>query len=152
MKNIINRLINGISIISMLIMVTLVFMNVLLRYFFDSGLPWSEEIARIAFVWVVFLGIMIANRDRDHLQVDIVTSRLSGVIGNVVFLFQRLITVFVLISVIIGGSKLIILTKDQGLPSTGIPTPIIYIAGVVACSILLLTIIASIFSKKGVNS
>ncbi|TMX42108.1 TRAP transporter small permease [Vibrio sp. Hep-1b-8] len=151
MKRLINwldQLVNLVAIASMLTMVILVFMNVVLRYAFDSGLPWSEEASRIAFVWVVFLGIIIANRDNSHLRVDIIVSRLGNIGQKITGAIAGIVIVLVLISVLIGGSKLIALTHAQGLPATGIPTSVIYIAGVISCSILLIGIVAKVFKKK----
>ncbi len=151
MKKAIDRIfevVNWVSTISLMIMVVLVFLNVVLRYLFDSGLPWSEEASRIAFVWVVFLGIVIANRDDSHLRVDVVASKLHGLPKKITKITQGLITLLVLISVLIGGIKLMMLTHAQALPATGLPTSIIYIAGVGACLVLLVTIVLSFFSKN----
>lgn len=151
MKRLINwldQLVNLVAIASMFTMVILVFMNVVLRYAFDSGLPWSEEVSRIAFVWVVFLGIIIANRDNSHLRVDIIVSRLGKIGQKITGAITGIVTVLVLVSVLIGGSKLIALTHAQGLPASGIPTSVIYIAGVMSCSILLIGIVAKVFKKK----
>jgi TRAP-type C4-dicarboxylate transport system permease small subunit len=38
-------------------MVILVFGNVVLRYGFNSGITFSEEVSRFLFVWMVFLGL-----------------------------------------------------------------------------------------------
>lgn len=151
MKKLIDRIfdvVNWVSMIALLIMVILVFLNVLLRYMFDSGLPWSEEASRIAFVWVVFLGIVIANRDDSHLRVDIAVSKLNGLPKKIAKGIQSIITILVLISVLIGGTKLMLLTHAQALPATGFPTSIIYIAGVISCAALLVTIVLSFFSKN----
>lgn len=53
-------------------LVCLVFAQVVLRYFFNSGLPWSEEMARYLFVWVCFLGAALAVRNRGHITVEVV--------------------------------------------------------------------------------
>ncbi|WP_024717743.1 TRAP transporter small permease, partial [Pseudomonas putida] len=37
----------------------LIFTNVVLRYGFNSGLFFSEEISRLAFVWLVFAGAQL---------------------------------------------------------------------------------------------
>ena len=58
-------------------MVVMVFGNVVLRYVFDSGIDVSEELARIFFVWLTFIGAIVAMRDGTHLGVDTVVSRLS---------------------------------------------------------------------------
>ncbi|QUX92271.1 TRAP transporter small permease [Marinomonas sp. A3A] len=49
----------------------LVFSNVILRYLFDSGITWSEEMSRYLFVFMIFLGTTRAMKFNQHLNVDI---------------------------------------------------------------------------------
>ncbi len=51
-------------------MVVMVFGNVVLRYGFNSGLDFSEELSRFFFIWVTFLGAIIALRENAHLGLD----------------------------------------------------------------------------------
>lgn len=60
------------------LMVVLVFGNVVLRYGFNSGIALSEELSRWLFVWMIFMGAIIAVRERTHLGTDVVVSRLSA--------------------------------------------------------------------------
>lgn len=48
----------------------MVFGNVVLRYGFNSGIVISEELSRIFFVWLTFLGAVTVFRDREHVGVD----------------------------------------------------------------------------------
>jgi TRAP-type C4-dicarboxylate transport system permease small subunit len=59
------------------VMVVLVFGNVVLRYAFNSGLTISEELSRWLFVWVTFLGAIVAMKEGAHLGSDTLVSRLS---------------------------------------------------------------------------
>lgn len=59
------------------VMVVMVFGNVVLRYGFNSGITVSEELSRWAFVWMTFLGAVIALRDNGHLGTDILVGRLG---------------------------------------------------------------------------
>lgn len=68
------------------LMVVLVFGNVVLRYGFNSGITISEELSRWAFVWMTFLGAVVALKDRDHLGTDMLIGRL-GPTGKKVCLF-----------------------------------------------------------------
>jgi TRAP-type C4-dicarboxylate transport system permease small subunit len=61
----------------MLGMVVMVFGNVVLRYFFNSGIVVSEELSRFFFVWLTFVGAIVAVRDGTHLGMDNVVARLS---------------------------------------------------------------------------
>ena len=58
------------------LMVVLVFGNVVLRYGFNSGLTLSEELSRWLFVWMTFLGAVVALNDRAHLGTDSLIARL----------------------------------------------------------------------------
>lgn len=58
------------------LMVLLVFSNVVGRYGFGSGFAGAEEVARLLFVWLVFLGAILALRRRAHLGVELVVQRL----------------------------------------------------------------------------
>lgn len=54
----------------LLAMVLMVFGNVVLRYVFNSGITVSEELSRICFVWLVFIGAVVAMREGGHLGMD----------------------------------------------------------------------------------
>ena len=58
-------------------MVLMVFGNVVLRYAFDSGIQVSEELSRFFFVWLTFIGAIVAMRDGTHLGMDGFVTRLS---------------------------------------------------------------------------
>lgn len=51
-------------------MVIMVFGNVVLRYGFNSGIISSEELSRFLFIWITFLGAIIAMRENAHLGLD----------------------------------------------------------------------------------
>lgn len=71
------RVLEGAIALMLAVMVVLVFGNVVLRYIFDSGITVSEEIARWLFVWLTFLGALVALRHEEHLGSDFLVSRLG---------------------------------------------------------------------------
>jgi C4-dicarboxylate transporter DctQ subunit len=44
--------------------------QVLLRFAFGLGYAWMEEIARMLFIWVIFLGAVVAMRENLHIRVE----------------------------------------------------------------------------------
>jgi TRAP-type C4-dicarboxylate transport system permease small subunit len=48
-------------------MATSVFINVVLRYGFGSGVAASEELSRLLFVWMVFIGAAVAYPAGEHM-------------------------------------------------------------------------------------
>lgn len=57
-------------VLCLLAMVIMVFGNVVMRYVFNSGILISEELSRYAFIWLTYLGAMVAMREGGHLGVD----------------------------------------------------------------------------------
>jgi TRAP-type transport system small permease protein len=77
------RLAEAAMALSLAGMVLAVFLNVLLRYFFNTGLAISEELSRLLFVWLVCIGAVLALAEGKHLGFDMVTSRLRGLPATV---------------------------------------------------------------------
>jgi TRAP-type transport system small permease protein len=57
-------------------MVIMVFGNVILRYAFNSGITVSEEMSRYCFIWLTYIGAMLAMREGEHLGVDTLVKHL----------------------------------------------------------------------------
>ncbi len=63
-------------VIFMVAMVVMVFGNVILRYGFNSGITVSVEMSRYCFIWLTYVGAMVAMRDGAHIGVDTLIRRL----------------------------------------------------------------------------
>ena len=59
------------------LMVALVFGNVFMRYALNSGFTLSEELSRWLFVWLTFLGAVVALRANGHLGTDMLVGKLG---------------------------------------------------------------------------
>ena len=57
----------------------LVLMNVFLRYFMNTGIYWSEEVATMCFVWCIFVGSASAYKNGAHLGVDLLVKKLPKI-------------------------------------------------------------------------
>jgi TRAP-type C4-dicarboxylate transport system permease small subunit len=71
-----DRLFSFLMVACLALMVVMVFGNVLLRYGFNSGITMSEELSRWLFVWMTFLGAVVAMRRHTHLGTDTLVARL----------------------------------------------------------------------------
>jgi TRAP-type transport system small permease protein len=64
------RAVEVLLVVFLTLMVIMVFGNVVLRYGFNSGIISSEELSRFLFIWITFLGAIIALREGTHLGLD----------------------------------------------------------------------------------
>lgn len=69
---IVERILEATSIAAMLVAVGVACLQVTLRYVFNSGLPWPEELATWMFAWSVFLGMAVATSRDAHISIDVV--------------------------------------------------------------------------------
>ena len=76
-------------------MVVLVFGNVTLRYGFNSGITLSEELSRWLFVWMTFLGAIVALRSHEHLGTDMLVGRLGPKGKKICMGISQLLMLFV---------------------------------------------------------
>ena len=56
------------------VMVLVTLAQVIFRYVLAAPLPWSEELARYCFVWIVFLGGAVGLSRGTHLGVDLLVN------------------------------------------------------------------------------
>jgi TRAP-type C4-dicarboxylate transport system permease small subunit len=71
------KLLEFLVVILMVAMVAMVFGNVFLRYAFNSGITISDEMSRYCFIWLTYIGAMVAMREGGHLGVDTLIKHLS---------------------------------------------------------------------------
>ena len=71
------RLIDAAAILVFSAIFLCVFIQVILRYVFNSPMTWSEELARYLFIWCAFLGWVIASRHNSHLAVNVAITRMG---------------------------------------------------------------------------
>ena len=89
------QLLSVLMVIGLALMVVLVFTNVVMRYAFNSGITVSEELSRWLFVWVTFLGAIVAMHEGAHLGTDMLVSRLSVRGKKLCLLLGHLLMLFV---------------------------------------------------------
>jgi TRAP-type C4-dicarboxylate transport system permease small subunit len=78
----------------LLSMVVMVFGNVVLRYGFNSGITISEELSRFVFMWLTFVGAVVAMREGSHLGVDTLVSRLSRAGKKICLVISEVLMLF----------------------------------------------------------
>jgi TRAP-type transport system small permease protein len=123
--------IEGLIAAALAVMVVLVFGNVVLRYGFNSGITVSEEVSRWLFIWITFLGAVVALKEHGHLGVDMVVRRLPPwakkfclAAGHVVMLY----IVWLLFQGSVAQTKI---NWEVVAPVTGASMAVVYLSGVV---------------------
>lgn len=86
------RIIETVLAAVLLSMVTLVFLQVVLRDIFNSGISWADVAGRHMVLWVAFLGAMLTTRSRQHLSIDLISRLVPRKARNAVRFFLDLVS------------------------------------------------------------
>ena len=125
------RLLDALVALALALMVVLVFGNVVLRYGFNSGITISEEVSRWLFLWMTFLGAVVALKEHAHLGSDMLVSRLPRTGKRICLVVGQLLMLYVTWLVFQGSLAQTRINWDATAPVTGLPLAIVYASGVV---------------------
>ncbi len=142
------------------IMVLIVIINVLLRYFFKTSMYWAEEVATICFVWSVFIGASATFKHRMNIGIDFIvnrgTPRVKGFVKIIVDVMLVIITGYIFyLSVIFTKIASIKPTAVLGVSSAVVNSALVVGFGIMTfhgiCFIIKDIKEFALLNKKGVN-
>jgi TRAP-type C4-dicarboxylate transport system permease small subunit len=125
------RLLDAAIAAMLALMVVLVFGNVVLRYGFNSGITTSEEVSRWLFVWLTFLGAVVALKEHGHLGTDMLVSRLPPAGKKACLVVSQLLMLYITWLLFSGALQQARINLEVSAPTTGAPVAIFYASGVV---------------------
>jgi len=73
-------------------MTIIIFLQVIFRYVLKQSLPWSEELARYMFIWITFVGGMVAARRGQHIGMEMAQDALPKFMKKYAKAFASLLT------------------------------------------------------------
>lgn len=141
---------------SLVVTTLIVFLQVIMRKLFNNSLTWSEELTRYIFIWQIWLGVSIAQRNKQHIKVELLTSLVKN---KKVIAFVDILATIILIAfnifLVVYGSELVsqMITRGNLSGAMRLPMWIVYLAVPVSAFMLTLRLIAQIVEdiKKAVG-
>lgn len=125
------KLLKLLIVLCMLGMVLLVFGNVVLRYAFNSGITVAEELSRWLFVWMIFLGSLVALKERAHMGLDSLVKRLPPMGKRSCLVLGHVLMLYICWLVLSGSWQQAVINLDVVAPASGWSMAIFYAAGLV---------------------
>ncbi|ARK32305.1 TRAP transporter small permease [Halalkalibacter krulwichiae] len=123
------------------------FIQVFSRFVLNSGTFWTDELARYATVWLVFLGAAIATRDKSLMSVDIFES-LFPKSKRYLRIFQTVMMLIYagLIAKISYGT--LTLVKNQLSPNMSVPMTVLYAVLPLSALIMVIHLVVHLLPTK----
>jgi TRAP-type C4-dicarboxylate transport system permease small subunit len=85
-----NKILSVVISVAFFVLVVVTFAQVVFRYLIGYSLYWSEEAARYLFVWISFLGSVIALQKGVHIGFDVCVKKLPPTLMRYTLLFGDL--------------------------------------------------------------
>ncbi|MFK8005001.1 MAG: TRAP transporter small permease [Saprospiraceae bacterium] len=139
MKDTINKYLGYFLIALMSLMTIDVLWGVFTRYAIGAQASWSEELARFLLIWIGILGAAYASGQKMHLAIELLKPSLDKKNQERLSIFINLLIAFFALTVmVIGGSRLIYITKVLGQISPALQVPMYVVYAVIPLSGLLI--------------
>ncbi len=134
-------------------LLSLLGIEVFFRYVLNSALSWPGEVAGFVFVWFTLLGTAYLVGENSHIAFSLVSSRVSNILKNLIYLFSQVCIIFYAYFMIAPGFKYTKLFSFAVSPAAGINMAWLYsavpISGFIILSYSVLNIIDLFMKKQG---
>lgn len=118
---ILDRLEEWIISLMLLAMTGLTFLQVVMRYVFNSGLSWAMELTTVFFAVMIFVGVSYGVRVGSHIGVDALVKLLSPPKRKLVGILAVLLSLAYVGFVLVGSMEYVLKMKDVGIELEDMP-------------------------------
>ena len=139
----------------LLFMTIIVFLQVILRAFFKTNIPWGEEMVLLVMVWMTFAAMSIGLKEEVHIRIEFFTARFPQNIRKLVVMFDNLVLLVVNALMIYYGISLINFTKISKLPVTKLPSSAVFYLIPVSAALSCLALVgklAGLYTTRGTRN
>ena len=119
---------NAVIILGLSAMFLILLAQVIMRYVFSRPLTWSEEAARYIFVYVSFIGISYAYRQKGHIRMEVVVNLFPQAVRRGLEVLINLGTIALFCYMIPFSFRFIGIQAGVKATATHIPMSIVYTA------------------------
>lgn len=119
---------NAVIILGLSAMFLILLAQVIMRYVFSRPLTWSEEAARFIFVYVSFIGISYAYRQKGHIRMEVVVNLFPQAVRRGLEVLINLGTIALFCYMIPFSFRFIGIQAGVKATATHIPMSIVYTA------------------------
>ena len=127
LRNILNKALNALAGLSLVVMTILTTYQVITRYVFNAPSTWSEELVGYMFGWATMFGAAICTGERGHMNIPILVDMLKPGAKKVLLIFGEIVALlFSAIILVYGGFTVSALAMGQQTSSLGVAVGLFY--------------------------
>ncbi len=134
------RGIDALAVVLFAVLFGVVLAQIGFRYLLGSPLVWSEELARYIFVWVCFLGWLMAVARNDHIVITMIRDRLGRAGRTMVMLLAELASI--VLAAVLLWQGWAIAVRNLTVTTVTLPFPFVVVYAIVPVAAVLIILFA----------
>lgn len=111
--------------------------NAVLRYFFKTNLLWAYDLLRVLFLFVVFFGISVVFKRKNHARYSFIDNFVTGTVALVLREVIHALSALFFLVVVFESARLVVNTRAQIMPASQISAMWLYLPLLFGCGICL---------------
>lgn len=119
--------------------------QVFFRFVLSNPLPWPEELGRLLFIFLAFIGAGLTSLHNDHIAVEVIDQKVFRG-KTIIVLFRHCAIALVSLFIIIGGFQIYPKAARIKLSATGLPKSLMTLAVIIGAIIMMIAAMIHIFS------
>lgn len=143
----INQVLALLVVANLALMTFLVVLNVVLRYGFNSGITLTEELSRVLFVWMTFIGAILVLDKDEHVSMNVLLHKAPPFWQNLWLIALDILMLGLSGLLLLGCVRLSLQNMSNHMPITGIPTGVNYLAACVMALLFVVILISRIVAR-----
>lgn len=123
-----HKIIAALLVVGMVSMTVIVTLQIVTRYVFFYSLPWSEELSRYLFAWIIFVGACIGVKENNQIAIDLIDTFLKGGLRKPMAIIQWLLQMAAASTMLYASIDFLLLGGvGQRSPAMHIPMYLVYV-------------------------
>ena len=122
-------------------MVVIVTMQIITRFVFFYSLPWSEELSRYLFAYLILLGACVGVRENNQICIDIIDNFVKGRGAKALVIFQYLVQIAAVSLLFYSSTVLLKVGARQLSPAMGLKMSVVYMCFPIGFSLILIELL-----------
>lgn len=136
-SDLLSKVICSLLFVFVIVLVSVTFLQVLCRFVFRVPIVWSEEVVRMSFVWLIFLGSAVAVKEGTHLTLDMLVSSFNKKGQYIMRMVVLVITLIAAGIMLYAGFNYVVRNIGKTAVTMPIPSNFVYVSAPVSALLML---------------
>jgi TRAP-type C4-dicarboxylate transport system permease small subunit len=134
----VEKAINWIAVLFFIVIFFVAMAQIIMRWVFKNPIVWSEELIRLMFVWICYIGWTMASRNKSHICITALVSKLSPLAQKVMQTFNCFLVILFSVFMVYFGIEMTGVGSRGMAVTLPINFALVYVSAPIANFIILL--------------